>query len=46
MSPVNGIVKIVLEFGEGYDPNVGFDILSFTTESIARSAGPSIDGNC
>ena len=27
----NGIVKIVLEFGEGYDPNVGFDNLGFTT---------------
>ncbi len=27
-----GIVEVVLEFGEGYDPNVGFDTLSFTTE--------------
>ena len=27
-----GIVKIVLEFGEGHDPNVGFDSLRFTTE--------------
>ncbi|HJR79853.1 MAG TPA: hypothetical protein VJ821_07260 [Anaerolineales bacterium] len=25
-----GIVRIVLEFGLGYDPNVGFDLLSFT----------------
>src|SRR5215207_5659437 len=25
----NGIVKVVLEFGAGYDPNIGFDILSF-----------------
>ena len=28
----NGIIKVVLEFGEGYDPNVGFDNLAFTTE--------------
>jgi hypothetical protein len=28
----NGIVKVVLEFGIGYDPNVAFDLLSFTTE--------------
>jgi len=28
----NGIVKIVLEFGAGYDPNIAFDLLSFTTE--------------
>src|SRR5688572_727601 len=27
-----GILKVVLEFGEGYDPNVGFDSLGFTTE--------------
>jgi hypothetical protein len=25
----NGIVKIVLEFGAGYDPNIAFDLLSF-----------------
>jgi hypothetical protein len=28
----SGIVKVVLEFGVGYDPNIGFDLLSFTTE--------------
>jgi hypothetical protein len=27
-----GIVKVVLEFGAGYDSNVAFDLLSFTTE--------------
>ena len=26
----NGITKVVLEFGVGYDPNVGFDLLSYT----------------
>jgi hypothetical protein len=28
----NGISRVVLEFGAGYDPNVAFDLLSFTTE--------------
>jgi hypothetical protein len=28
----NGIVRIVLEFGVGHDPNIAFDLLSFTTE--------------
>ena len=28
----SGIVRVVLEFGVGYDPNVAFDQLSFTTE--------------
>jgi hypothetical protein len=27
-----GIVRIVLEFGVGYDPNIALDLLSFTTE--------------
>ena len=27
-----GIVRIVLEFGAGYDPNIAFDTLTFTTE--------------
>ena len=27
----NGIVRVVLEFGVGYDPNIAFDSLSFTT---------------
>ena len=27
-----GIVKVVLEFGAGFDPRIGFDTLSFTTE--------------
>jgi hypothetical protein len=27
----NGIVKVVLQFGAGYDPNIGFDTLRFTT---------------
>src|SRR6185295_7644920 len=31
----NGIVRVVLEFGAGYDPNIGFDLLSFTTECAA-----------
>jgi hypothetical protein len=31
----NGIVMVVLEFKEGYDPNIGFDLLSFTTECAA-----------
>ena len=26
-----GIVKIVLDFGAGFDPNIGFDTLTFTT---------------
>ena len=26
----NGIVRVVLEFGAGYDPNVAFDLLSFS----------------
>jgi hypothetical protein len=25
----NGIVRVVLEFGAGYDPNIAFDLLSF-----------------
>ena len=25
----NGIVRVVLEFGAGFDPNIGFDLLSF-----------------
>jgi hypothetical protein len=25
-----GIVRIVLEFGAGYDPNIGFDLLMFS----------------
>ncbi len=27
----NGIVRIVLSFGDGFDPNIGFTLLSFTT---------------
>jgi hypothetical protein len=27
-----GIVRIVLEFGAGYDPNIAFDTLTFTNE--------------
>jgi len=30
----SGIVRIVLGFGVGYDPNVGFDLISFTTECL------------
>jgi hypothetical protein len=26
----NGIVRVVLEFGVGFDPNIGFDTLSYT----------------
>jgi hypothetical protein len=29
-----GIVRIVLEFGAGYDPNIAFDTLTFTTECL------------
>lgn len=28
----NGIVKVVLEFGAGYDPRIGFHLLSYTAE--------------
>src|SRR5688500_10144553 len=28
----NGIVRLVLEFGAGYDPNMGLDIISFTID--------------
>lgn len=28
----SGITKVVLGFGVGFDPNIGFDTLSFTTE--------------
>jgi hypothetical protein len=28
----SGIVKVVLEFGVGFDPNIGFDVLTFTPE--------------
>jgi len=28
----SGIVKVVLEFGTGYDPNIAFDVLTFTPE--------------
>jgi hypothetical protein len=27
----SGIIRVVLEFGAGYDPNIAFDTLSFTT---------------
>ncbi len=30
----SGIVKVVLSFGVGYDPNIGFDTLSFTTYTL------------
>ena len=28
----NGIVRVELEFGDGYDPAVGFDTLTYTAE--------------
>jgi hypothetical protein len=28
----NGIVKVVLDFGVGHDPNFALDLLSFTTQ--------------
>ena len=31
----NGIVRVVLAFGVGYDPNIALDILFFTTECPA-----------
>jgi hypothetical protein len=37
----NGIVRVVLEFGVGFDPYIGFDTLSFTTECFV-CAQPSI----
>ena len=40
----NGITKVVLEFGAGYDPAIALDLLSFTTECQACQA-PRIDAN-
>jgi hypothetical protein len=50
----SGIVKVVLEFGAGYDPNIAFDHLSFTRECgyqtfysadfSAVLAGQSVEG--
>ena len=39
----NGIVRVVLEFGVGFDPNIGFDLLSFATE-CQLSCTPSVIG--
>jgi hypothetical protein len=35
-----GIVRIVLSFGEGYDPNIGFTLLSYTTTDCSSTATP------
>ena len=39
----NGIVRVVLEFGVGYDPNVAFDLLYFTTECASCQSVFSTD---
>ena len=31
----SGIVRVVLQFGVGYDPNIALDLLFFTTECPA-----------
>jgi hypothetical protein len=40
----SGIVKVVLEFGSGFDPNIGFDKLSYVTEcSICTIPSVAVD---
>jgi hypothetical protein len=31
----SGIAQVVLEFGAGFDPNIGFDTIKYTTECLA-----------
>ena len=38
----SGISRIVLEFGAGYDPNLGFDSLSYTTECVLSCQAPVV----
>jgi len=37
----NGIVKIVLEFGAGFDPNISFDLIVYTTECAPINSTPT-----
>ena len=37
-----GIVKVVLEFGEGYDPAFGLDLLSYTTDCDVSTTSPQL----
>jgi hypothetical protein len=37
----NGITKLVLEFGAGYDPNISFDLISYSTECATESPTPT-----
>jgi hypothetical protein len=36
----SGIVRVVLDFGVGYDPNIGLDLLSFTVECAGTIIAP------
>jgi len=36
----SGIVRVVLDFGGGYDPNIGFDVLLFTIECPVTIISP------
>jgi hypothetical protein len=38
----SGITRIVLEFGVGFDPNLGFDSLSYTTECVLSCQAPVV----
>ena len=38
----SGITRIVLEFGAGFDPNLGFDNLSYTTECVLSCQAPVV----
>ena len=38
----SGISRIVLEFGVGFDPNLGFDSLSYTTECVLSCQAPVV----
>jgi hypothetical protein len=38
----SGISKVVLEFGVGFDPNLGFDSLSYTTECVLSCQAPVV----
>ena len=37
-----GIARVVLEFGVGYDPNIAFDTITFTTECTAACQQHSV----
>jgi hypothetical protein len=38
----SGIARVVLEFGLGHDPNIGFDTLTFTTECVVACQTPAL----